>query len=95
MILLGTIFQIYSLLYIHHGNVYIFRLEFIGRLDTWNTNWMEIESMRSELKGCNLNVTLWELFDSQSRQEGALRGIEQNRNGVQADENVHGAEYVE
>ena len=56
---------------------------------------MEIESMRSELKGCNLDVTLWELFDSQSRQEGALRGMEQNRNGLQADENVHGAEYVE
>ena len=51
--------------------------------------------MRSELKGCNLDVALWELFDSQSRQEGVLRGIEQNRNGVQADENVHGAEYVE
>ena len=74
---------------------YISRLNFIGRLDTWNTNWMEIESLRNELKGCNLDITLWELFDSQSRQEGVLRGIDHDRNGLHADENVHGAEYVE
>ena len=51
--------------------------------------------MRNELKGCNLDVTLWELFDSQSRQEGALRGVEHDRHGVHVDENVHGAEYIE
>ena len=66
-----------------------FRLQVIGRLDTWNTNWLDIESLRAELKDCNLDITLWELFDSQSRQEDVFRLEGDNGN------NVHGAEYVE
>ena len=51
--------------------------------------------MRTELKGCNLDVTLWELFDSQSRQEDVIRLIEPDRNAAPDNENIHGAEYIE
>ena len=61
----------------------------IGRLYTWNTNWLETDSLRAELKDCNLDITLWELFDSQSRQEDVFRLEGDNGN------NVHGTEYVE
>ena len=71
-----------------------FSLRFIGRLDTWNTNWMEIEAIRSELMGCNIDIRLWELFDSQSRQEAVFR--EGDEIMVHGDNvNGHGGEYVE
>jgi hypothetical protein len=71
------------------------RLKFIGRLDTWNTNWLEIESIRKELHDCNLDILLWEQFDSQSREEDAFRLVENGAHMEHAVENIHGAEYVE
>ena len=71
-----------------------FRIRYMGRLDTWNINWLETESLRAELKASNLDITLWEFFDSHSRQEDVIRldgGINANRDN----ENVHGAEYVD
>ena len=71
-----------------------FRIKYIGRLDTWNINWLETESLRAELKASNLDITLWEFFDSHSRQEDVIR-LEGGINAQRDHENVHGAEYVE
>ena len=75
-------------------SIHYFRIRYIGRLDTWNVNWLEIESLRAELKAYNLDVTLWEFFDSHSRQEDVIR-LEEGINAQPDHENVHGAEYVD
>ena len=63
-------------------------------MDTWNTNWLEIESLRAELRGCNLDVTLWEQFTSVTRHQDVIR-LPHDENNAQDNHNVHGAEYVE
>lgn len=45
------------------------RIRFIGRLDSWNMNWAEVEELRYEISQYNLDVRLWENFNSLERQD--------------------------
>ena len=56
---------------------------------------MEIESIRKELKDCNIDTVLWEQFDSHSREQDAFGFVANGAHMEQAVENIHGAEYVE
>ena len=44
----------------------------MGRLDTWNMNWMEVEEFRYEIKEYNIDLTLFEYFHSQDQDAGAV-----------------------
>ena len=84
-----------SLLLLNYLSNCFVRLTFIGRLDTWNTNWVEVEQLRSQFAQCNLEIRLWELFDSQLRQ--GVFGLEEDAvmQQVNQNHNRNGEEYVQ
>ena len=43
---------------------YIFSVRFLGRLDTWQLDFLEVEEMRYEISEYNIDLTLWEQFSS-------------------------------
>jgi len=52
---------------------------FVGKLDTWNVNYAEVEDIREDIKYSNLNLQLWETFDSFDRKEAMENFIRINR----------------
>ena len=46
-----------------------FRIKFIGRLDSWNMTWPEVEELKYEIQTYNLDVKLWESFSNLERQD--------------------------
>ncbi|XP_040569231.1 uncharacterized protein [Lepeophtheirus salmonis] len=40
------------------------KLTFLGKLDTWNVLWTQVEEVRSEIKEYNLKLKLWESFSA-------------------------------
>ena len=46
-----------------------FRIHFLGRLDTWNISWLEVEELRFEIQAYNMDVKLWEYFSNLERQD--------------------------
>ena len=45
------------------------RIHFLGRLDTWNISWLEVEELRFEIQAYNMDVKLWEYFSNLERQD--------------------------
>ena len=43
-------------------------LRFIGRLDSWEVSWSQVEQLRFEINQYNLDVILWESFSTLERQ---------------------------
>ena len=43
-------------------------LRFIGRLDSWNIKWSQVEQLRYEINQYNLDVQLWESYSTLERQ---------------------------
>ena len=43
-------------------------LRFVGRLDSWEVNWSQVEQLRYEISQVNLDVQLWESFSTLERQ---------------------------
>ena len=43
-------------------------LRFIGRLDSWNIKWSQVEQLRYEINQFNLDVQLWESYSTLERQ---------------------------
>ena len=43
-------------------------LLFIGRLDSWEVSWSQVEQLRFEINQYNLYVILWESFSTLERQ---------------------------
>ena len=43
-------------------------LKFIGRLDSWEMSWSQVEQLRFEINQYNLDVILWESFSTLERQ---------------------------
>ena len=43
-------------------------LRFIGRLDSWEVRWSQVEQLRYEINQYNLDVQLWESFSTLERQ---------------------------
>ena len=43
-------------------------LRFIGRLDSWNIKWSQVEQLRYEINQYNLDVQLWESYSTLGRQ---------------------------
>ena len=39
-------------------------IRYIGRLDSWNVGWTEVEELRFEIQHFNLDVTLGEQFNN-------------------------------
>jgi len=52
---------------------------FLGKLDTWNVNYAEVEEIRSEIRSCNMDLELWETFDSFDREDAMENFIRMNR----------------
>lgn len=44
--------------------VSFFSIRYIGRLDSWNVAWTEVEELRFEIRHFNLDVTLGEQFNN-------------------------------
>ena len=55
------------------------RLTFLGKLDTWNVNYAEVEDIREEIKMANMDLELWETFDSFDREDALENFIRVNR----------------
>ena len=45
-----------------------YSIQFVGRLDTWNITWLEVEELRFEIEAYNMDVKLWEYFSNLERQ---------------------------
>ena len=43
-------------------------LRFIGRLDSWNIKWSQVEQLRYEINQYNFDVQLWESYSTLERQ---------------------------
>ena len=56
-----------------------FSVTFLGKLDTWNVNYAEVEEIRSEIRSCNMDLELWETFDSFDREDAMENFIRMNR----------------
>jgi len=65
-------------------------VSFIGKLDTWDVNYAEVEEIRSDVKHANLNLELWETFDSFDRAEAIEDFIRINRQPRN-----HGADLIQ
>lgn len=46
-----------------------FRVKFIGRLDSWNVTWRDVEELRYEIDEYNMDVKLLEYFSTLERQD--------------------------
>ena len=51
----------------------------MGKLDTWNVNYAEVEDIREEIKMANMDLELWETFDSFDREDALENFIRVNR----------------
>jgi len=51
----------------------------LGKLDTWNVNYAEVEDIREEIKMANMDLELWETFDSFDREDALENFIRVNR----------------
>ena len=47
----------------------IYSLHLLGRLDSWNVSWAEVEEIRYEIQQFNLDVKILESFSSLERQD--------------------------
>ena len=47
----------------------IYSLHHLGRLDSWNVSWAEVEEIRYEIQQFNLDVKILESFSSLERQD--------------------------
>ena len=45
------------------------RIKFLGRLETWRITWSDVEELRYEIEQYNLDVKLWENFNTLERQD--------------------------
>ena len=52
---------------------------FLGKLDTWNVNYAEVEDIREEIRMANMDLELWETFDSFDREDALENFIRVNR----------------
>ena len=43
-------------------------LRFIGRLDSWNIKWSQVEQLRYEINQYNFDLQLWESYSTLERQ---------------------------
>ena len=59
--------------------LFSFSVTFLGKLDTWNVNYAEVEEIRSEIRSCNMDLELWETFDSFDREDAMENFIRMNR----------------
>ena len=44
--------------------LHFYSIRYIGRLDSWNVGWTEVEELRFEIQHFNLDVTLGEQFNN-------------------------------
>ena len=56
-------------------------IRLVGRLDTWNISWIEVEELRFEIESYNMDVKLWEYFSQLERQNAVdIPGNNENPN---------------
>ena len=56
-----------------------YSVTFLGKLDTWNVNYAEVEDIREEIRMANMDLELWETFDSFDREDALENFIRVNR----------------
>lgn len=65
-------------------------LRFLGRLDTWNASFLDVDQLRYEISEYNIDLTIFEQFGSTDGLE-ALQQMQQEHQHQQGNE---GEEFV-